>query len=78
MAYLAKEQEGQALAAALRVGGSQCGSAPCLQSCLGNSEGNYSSCSETANVDLLCRFSFMLGSKHRAWREEEKLALVAA
>lgn len=47
------------------AGGSQCHSASCLQSCLGNGEGNYSSCSETSNIDLVCRFSFMLGGKHQ-------------
>lgn len=60
---LQRDKRGECLLLSL-AGGSQCRSAPCLQSCLGDSEGNYSSCSETADVDLVCRFSFMLGSKH--------------
>jgi len=46
------------------AGGSQCRSVPRLQFCLGNRKENYSSCSETTNINLDCRFSFMLGGQH--------------
>lgn len=62
MAYLAKEQEGQAVPS---LGQGKVSAIHLLAFSPGNSEGNYSSCSEATNIDLLCRFSFMLGSKHQ-------------